>query len=417
MPERTTCVVIGGGPAGMVVGLLLARAGVDVTVLEKHGDFLRDFRGDTVHPSTLRLLDELGLGERFAALPQSRLDEVAFPLPDGRQIVIADFRRLKVRHPYIAMVPQWDLLNLLAEAGADEPTFTLRMRAEVTELIRAEGRVRGVRYRTADGTTAELHADLTVACDGRWSLARDQAELPVREFPVPIDAWWFRLPREPDDEPAGLTPRAAQGRFAVVIPREGYLQIAYIARKGVDARLRAEGVEQFRRNVAELAPDFAGRVDAIASMDEVKHLDVRLNRLDRWHAAGLLCLGDAAHAMSPVGGVGINLAIQDAVAAATLLAEPLRRGAVTEADLAAVRSRRLLPTILVQRLQHFLHRNLVAPIVEGRRAGPPRPVLAVLRRIPAVSLGPAYLIGVGVRPEHAPPFARRPPTAMNGGDE
>ncbi|GIG91545.1 oxidoreductase [Plantactinospora endophytica] len=397
----------------MVLGLLLARAGVDVTVLEKHGDFLRDFRGDTVHPSTLRLLDELGLGERFARLPQSRVDEIAFPTSDGRQIVIADFRRLRTPHPYIAMVPQWDLLNLLAEAGAAEPTFTLRMRAEVTELLREDGRVRGVRYRGPDGETAELRAELVVACDGRWSIARAQADLPVREFPVPIDAWWFRLPRDPQDDPAGLTPRVGQNRFAVVIPREGYLQIAYIARKGSDAELRARGIEHFRRDVADLAPGFADRVDTIASMDDVKHLDVRLNRLDRWHVPGLLCLGDAAHAMSPIGGVGINLAVQDAVAAATLLAEPLRRGTVTEAELAAVRSRRLLPTILVQRLQQFLHQNLVVPILAGRRAGPPRPVLALLRRVPVVSHGPAYLIGVGFRPEHAPPFARQPAAPVN----
>ncbi|MBF9132978.1 FAD-dependent oxidoreductase [Plantactinospora sp. S1510] len=416
MDERTTCVVVGGGPAGMVLGLLLARAGIEVTVLEKHGDFLRDFRGDTVHPSTLQLLDELGLGEQFGALPQSRLEEVAFPVGEG-QLVVADFRRLRTPHPYVAMVPQWDLLNLLAEAGAAEPTFTLRMRAEVTELIREAGRVQGVRYRGPDGDSREIRADLTVACDGRWSIARRQAELRPREFPVPIDAWWFRLPRNPDDDPAGLTPRAGQGRFAVVIPREDYLQIAYIARKGIDAELRARGIEAFRRDIAELAPSFADRVDALASMDDVKHLDVRLNRLDRWHVDGLLCLGDAAHAMSPVGGVGINLAVQDAVAAATLLAEPLRRGRVTPAELAAVRTRRLLPTILVQRLQRIMHRNMVEPILDGRRAGPPRAVLALLRRFPAVSLVPAYLIGVGVRPEHAPPFARRPPSGVAVDDQ
>ncbi|MFC6020010.1 FAD-dependent oxidoreductase [Plantactinospora solaniradicis] len=417
MDERTTCVVVGGGPAGMVLGLLLARAGVEVTVLEKHGDFLRDFRGDTVHPSTLHLLDELGLGERFASLPQSRLDEVAFPVDDGPQIVIADLRRLRTPHPYVAMVPQWDLLNLLADAGAAEPTFTLRMRAEVTELIQEAGRVQGVRYRGPDGKSREIRADLTVACDGRWSIARRQAELRPREFPVPIDAWWFRLPRDPDDDPAGLTPRVGQGRFAVVIPREGYLQIAYLARKGTDAQLRARGIEHFRRDIAELSPSFADRVGALASMDDVKHLDVRLNRLDRWHVDGLLCLGDAAHAMSPVGGVGINLAVQDAVAAATLLAEPLRRGRVTPAELAAVRKRRLLPTILVQRLQRIMHRNLVEPILDGRRAGPPRVVLGLLRRFPALSLVPAYLIGIGVRPEHAPPFARRPPSGVAVDDQ
>lgn len=411
MAERTTCVVIGGGPAGLVLGLLLARAGVAVTVLEKHGDFLRDFRGDTVHPSTLGLLDELGLGEQFARLPQSRVDEVAFPLDDGRRIVVADFRRLRTAYPYIAMVPQWDLLDLLARAGAEEPTFTLRMRTEVTGLIREDGRVRGVRYREPAGGTGEIRADLTVACDGRWSIARQQADLVPREYPVPIDAWWFRLPRDPSDDPAGLTPRVGKGRFAVVIPREGYLQVAYIAAKGGDARLRARGVEAFRRDIAELGPGFADRVDAITSMDDVKHLDVRLNRLDRWHVDGLLCLGDAAHAMSPVGGVGINLAVQDAVAAATLLAGPLRRGGVTPAELAAVRARRLLPTVLTQLLQRLLHRNLVEPILRGRRAGPPGPVLAVLRRLPSLAVVPARVIGVGVRPEHAPPFARRSPAA------
>ncbi|MBW8766855.1 MAG: FAD-dependent oxidoreductase [Geodermatophilales bacterium] len=408
MSERTTCVVIGGGPAGMVLGLLLARAGVEVTVLEKHADFLRDFRGDTVHPSTLQLLDELGLAGRFAKLPYSRLDEVAFPIDADRNVVIADFRRLHVPYPYIAMVPQWDLLNLLAAAAQDEPSFSLRMRTEVTELIREAGQVRGVRYRTDDGTSGEIRADLTVACDGRWSIARQQADLPLEEFPVPIDAWWFRLPRRPTDQTSALTPRAGKGRFAVVIPRDDYLQIAYIARKGTDLQLRARGIERFRQDIAELMPELADRVDALASMDDVKHLDVRLNRLDRWHVDGLLCIGDAAHAMSPVGGVGINLAVQDAVAAASLLAGPLRRrGAVTPTRLAAVRARRILPTVLVQSLQRILHRNLVVPIVEGRRMGPPKPVLALLRRVPQVSLVPAYLIGVGLRPEHAPHFARR----------
>ena len=392
----------------MVLGLLLARAGVEVSVLEKHGDFLRDFRGDTVHPSTQQLLDELGLGGRFAKLPHSRLYEIAWPADAGRTVVIADFRRLKVRHPYVAMVPQWDLLNLLAEAGKEEPSFTLRMCTEVTGLIRESGRVQGARYRTQDGTSGEIRAALTVACDGRGSIARAQAGLRPREFPVPFDVWWFRLPRMPGDNPSALTPLAVSGRAGLMIPREGHLQIAYIARKGGDPQLRARGIERFRQDIAELIPWLADRVGALESMDDVKHLDVRVNRLSRWHADGLLCIGDAAHAMSPVGGVGINLAVQDAVAAATLLAGPLRRGAVTRENLAAVRARRLLPTILVQDLQRLMHRGLIAPNLDGRRVGPPKPVLALLQRVPQISFGPAYLIGVGLRPEHAPPFARRP---------
>ncbi len=406
--ERATCVVVGGGPAGMVLGLLLARAGVLVQVLEKHRDFLRDFRGDTVHPSTLQLLDELGLSEQFARLPYSRLDEVAFPVGPGRTVVVADFRRLKVRYPYVAMVPQWDLLDLLAEAGQQEPTFTLRMRTEVTGLVREAGRVRGVRYQTPEGAAGEIQADLVVACDGRWSTARQQAGLRPREFRVPIDAWWFRVPRAVEDNLSALTPRAGRGRFAVVIPRTDFLQIAYIARKGTDPQVRARGIESFRRDIAELMPELANRVDTLRSMDDVKHLDVRLNRLRRWHVDGLLCIGDAAHAMSPVGGVGINLAVQDAVAAATLLAEPLLRGAVTAHELGAVRHRRLLATVMVQTLQRMMHRGLVQPILDGRRMGPPRPVLGLLRSFPRATSLTAYLIGVGIRPEHAPPFAVRP---------
>ncbi|MDF5751289.1 FAD-dependent oxidoreductase [Spongiactinospora sp. TRM90649] len=409
MSEHVTCVIIGGGPAGMVMGLLLARAGVRVTVLEKHGDFLRDFRGDTVHPSTQQLLDELGLGERFAKLPQSRIQEISFPNADGGKVVVGDLRRLKVRYPYIAMVPQWDFLNLLAEAAKQEESFELRMRTEVTELIREPGRVAGVRYRREDGTTGEIRADLTVACDGRWSIARQQVKLVPKEFPVPIDVWWFRLPRLPEDEFSALTPVTSKGRFVLVIPRENHLQLAYVDKKGIDPQLRAQGIEHFRRELAEAVPWLAGRVGELTSMDDIKHLDVRLNRLNRWSVPGLLCIGDAAHAMSPIGGVGINLAVQDAVAAATLLAGPLRRGTLTPAALARVRKRRLLPTILVQSLQRMLQRAVVRPIVNGERSGPPAVIAKLVRRFPKASYIPAYLIGVGLRPEHAPEFARRAP--------
>jgi 2-polyprenyl-6-methoxyphenol hydroxylase-like FAD-dependent oxidoreductase len=413
--ERTTCCVVGGGPAGMVLGLLLARAGVEVTVLEKHADFLRDFRGDTVHPTTLDLLDELGLGERFDALPQSRMEEVAFPVGDGESLVVGDFRRLagRVAHPYVAMVPQWDLLDLLADAAAVEPTFTLRRSTEVTDLRRdAAGRVTGVAYRTADGATGELAADLTVACDGRGSTVRARAGLQVVDFPCPMDAWWFRLPRREDEDRPALIPRIGPGHMAVVIPREGYLQVGYLTAKGRDAEIRARGIVAFRADVADLAPDLADRLDALESMDDVRHLDVRLDRLRRWHVDGLLCLGDAAHAMSPIGGVGINLAVQDAVATATLLAGPLLRGRtggrhVTGAELDRVRRRRLLPTIAVQTLQRLMHRAIVTPALEGRMAGPPRIVRRIAAAFPAATVVPAYLIGVGLRPERAPEFARR----------
>ncbi|PXY24169.1 FAD-dependent oxidoreductase [Prauserella flavalba] len=407
MSERTRCVVAGGGPAGMVLGLLLARAGVEVTVLEKHADFLRDFRGDTVHPSTLRLLDELGLGERFAKLPHDRMERIAFPVGEHDEVTIGDLRRLRTAHPYIAIAPQWDVLNLLAEAAEEEPTFRLRMRTEVTSLIREGGRVRGVRYRTRDGETGELRADLTVAADGRWSVARRDAGLRPREYPVPIDAWWFRLGREPGESAGTLTPRMRNGRMAIVIPRDSFFQIAYIGRKGIDAQLRAAGIESFRAEVAEVVPQLAGRLGELESMEEVKHLDVRLNRLRRWHVDGLLCIGDAAHAMSPIGGVGINLAVQDAVAAATLLAGPLRRGTVSPSVLAKVRARRLVPTVLVQALQRLLHRTVAQPLVDGKRLGPPKPMVGLLRRVPQASVVPAYLIGIGFRPEHAPEFAKR----------
>lgn len=411
--ERTTCCVIGGGPAGMMLGLLLARAGVEVMVLEKHADFLRDFRGDTVHPTTLDLLEELGLGERFAALTQSRLDEVSLPVDeDQRMLVVGDFRRLAsvgVRHPYVAMVPQWDLLNLLAEVAEQEPSFTMRMQTEVTALLREEGRVTGVRYRGADGDAAELAADLTVACDGRTSIARSEVELPVVDYPCPMDAWWFRLPRRAGESASALTPRMGRGRFAVIIPREDFFQIAYLGPKGGDRSLRARGVTAFRADIAELIPWLADRVNTIAAMDDVKFLDVRLNRLRRWHAEGLLCIGDAAHAMSPIGGVGINLAVQDAVATATLLARPLRERRATTRDLARVGRRRLLPTLMVQGLQRLLHRVVVQPVLDGHQQGPPRLIPWIVQAVPPASIVPAYLIGVGARPERAPAYARRAP--------
>ncbi|WP_283136726.1 FAD-dependent oxidoreductase [Rhizohabitans arisaemae] len=410
MTENTGALVCGGGPAGMMLGLLLARAGIAVTVLEKHGDFLRDFRGDTVHPATVRLMDELGLGEGFRALPQSRLGNVAFPAPDGTLVTLGDFTRLPPPYNYIAMVPQWDLLDFLADAARREPTFTLRMNTEVTGLIREGDRVAGVAYRTKDGREGRIRAELTVACDGRGSTLRREAGLVPKEFPVPFDVWWFRLPKLPGDDntPAGIVPRARGTGAVLALSREDYYQLAYLTAKGADARIRAEGVERFRERIARIRPDFTDRLDQLTDMDQVFMLDVKLNRLNRWYRDGLLLIGDAAHAMSPVGGVGINLAIQDAVAAATLLADPLRHRRVSVSDLAAVQRRRMRPTKIVQAAQRVLQRVVFEGQFTGRRSGPPKAVLFLGRWFPGLRKYPARFVGFGPRPEHAPAFARRP---------
>jgi 2-polyprenyl-6-methoxyphenol hydroxylase-like FAD-dependent oxidoreductase len=393
----------------MMAGLLLARAGVAVTVLEKHADFLRDFRGDTVHASTVRLLDELGLGAEFRQLPQSRLTGVLLPGTDSQRVPVNIFAALRPPYNYIAMVPQWDLLNLLAEAAGREPTFTLRMQTEATALVTTDGRVAGVRYRGPDGA-GEIHADLTLACDGRASALRRASGLRAREYRVPFDVWWFRLPRHPDEdaEIAGISPAFGRGEVLLALTREDYYQLAYAIPKGSDARRRAQGVEAFRARVAALRPDLADRVEAITSMDDVFMLDVRLDRLRRWYTDGLLCIGDAAHAMSPAGGVGINLAIQDAVAAAGLLAAPLAENRLTTADLARVQQRRQRPAIILQTLQRTIHLAF-GPLLSGRvTVRPPQRLLHLASRAPQWLVRiPARLIAVGPRPEHAPDFARR----------
>ena len=415
----------------MVLGLLLARAGVAVTVLEKHADFLRDFRGDTVHASTLALLDELGLGARFAALPQRRIDRANLQLDTGT-VQLGDLSRLPGPHKHIALVPQWDLLDLLADAAEAEPTFTLRRNAEVTDLLREDGRVVGARFTDrTDGSIHEIHATLTVACDGRGSAVRAAAGLLPRAFGVPMDVWWFRLPRETSD-PAGGVGRIASGEFMVMIDRGDYWQCGYLIRKGSDTMLRAEGIEGFRARLTALQPWIADRVGKLASFDDVKLLDVRLERLRRWYADGLLLIGDAAHAMSPVGGVGINLAIQDAVAAARILAPSLGvedHSPVPVGRLRRVQLRRWWPTALIQGGQRVAHRRILKPVLTAQAPQPAasaRPVglnddgvveaptstlalpLRLLRRFPVLQGIPGRIIAIGPLPEHAPAWARRP---------
>ena len=414
--QRTTCAVVGGGPAGIVLGLVLARAGVEVTVLEKHGDFLRDFRGDTVHPSTMTLIDELGLWDRFARLPWKPIDSVRVVL-DAGPAQIGDLSRLREPHPFVAMVPQWHLLDMLAAAAEEEPTFTLVRNAEVTGLVRRGGRVTGVRR---DGGS-ELAADLVVACDGRDSRVRELSGLPLRDFAVPMDVWWFRLPRQDDDPAGGLGRLSDDGRMIIMIDRGDHYQVAYLIARGADAESRRGPVQALRDELERAMPWLGRRVDALGSWDDVKLLRVTLNRLRRWSAPGLLCLGDAAHAMSPVGGVGINLAVQDAVAAARLLAPVLHRAdpdpAAVDRAAQRVQRRRWFPTVATQTAQRIAHRVVVRNVLRGGGLGVgrlPAPVRLV-QRVPALQVVPAYLVGVGFLPERAPSWARRsqPASAKN----
>jgi 2-polyprenyl-6-methoxyphenol hydroxylase-like FAD-dependent oxidoreductase len=380
-----------------MLGLLLARAGVDVLILEKHPDFLRDFRGDTIHPSTLEVMHELGLLEDLLKLPHQKAPRIKGQI-GSLALTMADFTHLPTRCRFIAFMPQWDFLNFLAARGACYPTFRLLMPAEVTGLIEEAGSVVGLRATTPEGPL-EVRADLVVGADGRHSVVRPQAGLKVRELGAPMDVLWFRLSRHPSD-PEETMGRFDRGRILVMINRGAYWQCGFVIAKGSLERLRERGLQAFRDSVVQIAPFAADRVDELLDWDTVRLLTVRVDRLPRWYRAGLLCIGDAAHAMSPIGGVGINLAIQDAVAAANLLADPLRTGRLGTRHLRLVQERREWPTRVTQRMQILIQNRVISPVLTSTDSITPPRSVRLLARFPCLRRIPARLIGIGLRPEH-----------------
>jgi 2-polyprenyl-6-methoxyphenol hydroxylase-like FAD-dependent oxidoreductase len=392
----TTCCIAGGGPAGMVLGYLLARAGIDVVVLEKHIDFLRDFRGDTIHPSTLAVMDELGLLDDLLKLPHNKVSKLGIEV-GSHPVNVADFTFLPPRHAFIALMPQWDFLDFLAQKARAFPNFKLIMQANVSDLIEDRHRIAGVRAETPHGPL-EVRATLTVGCDGRRSTVREKAGLEVEDIGAPIDVMWMRVSRLPTDPPTGG--RIDTGSFIAVLDRGDYFQIAYVIQKGGAERIREAGLPAFRAALAKALPFLAARVDELRSWDDIKLLSVSIDRLRTWYRTGLLCIGDAAHAMSPVGGVGINLAIQDAVAAANILWKPLKDGTLTTFDLAKVQHRRTLPTRVTQRLQVMAQNRFAQPVLRSTKPLEVPWALRLLDRTPLLQRIPARIVGVGVRPEH-----------------
>ncbi len=392
-----TCCIAGGGPAGMMLGLLLARAGVDVLVLEKHADFLRDFRGDTIHPSTLEVMHELRLLEALLKLPHQKATRMTAQFGD-LALTLADFSTLSTRCRFVAFMPQWDFLNFLAREGERHAGFRLLMQAEVKELIEEAGRVTGLRAQTPDGPL-EVQAKLVVGADGRHSVVRERAGLRIDEFGAPMDVLWLRLSRRPSD-PENPIGRFDTGRVFVMLNRTDYWQCGYVIPKGSFEQVRGRGLPAFRESVACLAPFVADRVGELNDWEPVRLLTVQVDRLRRWAREGLLCIGDAAHAMSPLGGVGINLAIQDAVAAANCLAAPLRANRLTLKDLHRVQARRDWPTRMTQRVQIALQNRVIKRVFD--ETGPLTPPLALrlIARWPVLRRIPARLIGMGFRPEH-----------------
>jgi 2-polyprenyl-6-methoxyphenol hydroxylase-like FAD-dependent oxidoreductase len=394
---KVRCCIVGGGPAGMMLGYLLGRAGIDTLVLEKHGDFLRDFRGDTVHPSTLTVMLELGLLQDFLKIPHSKLHALSVEI--GRDVFkVADFGRLRAPCNFIALMPQWDFLNFLAASAQRYPSLKILMSTEARDLLVADGKVVGVKAAGSDGEF-DIHADLVVGCDGRRSTVRAASGLEVEELGSPIDVLWFRLTKRASD-PNEILGHLDSNTMLVTIDRNEYWQCAFVIAKGGYDQIQAAGIDAFRASVVDGARFLADRIGELQSFADVKLLSVSVDRLARWSKSGLLCIGDAAHAMSPIGGVGINLAIQDAVAAANLLWGKLKSGGVTESELDAVRKRRLFAVKVIQRMQVTIQNRVLQPRISGqmRGAGVPWPMV-LLNLSPWLRQWPARLLGVGVRPE------------------
>ena len=393
---NTRCAIAGGGPAGMMLGFLLARAGIDVVVLEKHGDFLRDFRGDTIHPSTFELMHQLGLLDEFLKLPHQEYSRLS-GIFNGHQAQIADFSRLPTRCKFIGFMPQWHFLNFLASHAKRLPGFDLRMNAEVTDLVRNGNRFTGVRAK-AEGGDLEIQADLVIGCDGRSSVVRDRANMEVKEIGVPIDVLWMHISRR-DTDPEHVFGFFRHGKLLVLINRDDYFQAGFVIPKGGIEDIKNRGLPALHNELVALAPFLRDRIVELDDWSKIKLLTVQINRLLEWHREGLLCIGDAAHAMSPAGGVGINLAIQDAVATANLLAMKLKSGPVSVADLRLIQDRREWPTRLIQSMQAFIHRHVVTGRESGRKDSPPL-IVRLLQWFPALQTLPARFIGIGPRPEH-----------------
>jgi 2-polyprenyl-6-methoxyphenol hydroxylase-like FAD-dependent oxidoreductase len=381
----------------MMLGFLLARAGVDVVVLEKHADFFRDFRGDTIHPSTLELMYELGLLDEFLKLPHQKVERFGAQFGD-QHLQMIDLTHLPTHCRFIALMPQWDFLNFLAACGKRYRTFDLRVQAEATDLIEEGGRVVGLRAKTADGELS-IRADLVVGADGRHSTVREKADLRSEDFGAPMDVLWFRVSRRQSDEAATFGHIEA-GMMMIMLNRGDYWQCAYVIPKGGIERVRAAGLAAFRQSVAMMSPYLADRVDELKNWDDVKLLTVAVDRLRQWWRPGLLCIGDAAHAMSPVGGVGVNLAIQDAVATANRLAGPLNAGTVSDDDLRAIEARRTFPVRFTQRLQLIMQNRIISRALSGTQKPKPPLLFQIVDAVPLLQRIPGRLLAVGIRPEH-----------------